>query len=361
MLCCYVKSSGVPSSGKTWIALIASVGPMLRSMCQIGQVGENPWITQAGNHGIVKTIKLVYVATHVTMNLMEKFTNIFAHFVWLGGRQLGNPEKECPHRKQNLKKRTCSCPSLRCRSCREGGSGGRKRSVTQITGVTGVADDASVVAGDSLDGKTRKMYNTRFFYNCRVVPLKVDALLARKHHRGEILGLDIVRSRVFSRVSELGLHTFSQVAPKCTTISDAGQSVSSKNHNDLSHPTVHSKRSVNDISIGNDLEVVQSSLLNTSAKSNTPGFEYTGPGFESMGPGFEPNDPGFESPTAGHDYDHPMDQQSSPVFESQEVLVAETSGPWLESPKKLISLCTQYLKIQVNAVSKKSALKVPLV
>ena len=30
--------------------------------------GAHPWITQSGNHGIVKTTKLVHVVTHVTMN-----------------------------------------------------------------------------------------------------------------------------------------------------------------------------------------------------------------------------------------------------------------------------------------------------
>ena len=64
-LCCYVRWSGVPSSGKTWIVWTVSVGPMLRNICQ---GGSNPRITQAGNHGIVKMIKVAPVTIHVTMN-----------------------------------------------------------------------------------------------------------------------------------------------------------------------------------------------------------------------------------------------------------------------------------------------------
>ena len=102
--------------------------------------------------------------------------------------------------------------------------------------------------------------------------------------------------------------------------------MSTANHNGLSYPAVHSKQGVNNICISNDLEAVQSSLLNTSAKSNTPGFESTGPG--------------FDSPIAGYEHNHPMNQQSSPVYESQDVLVTETSGPGLSLLGKLISLCT---------------------
>ena len=69
---------------------------MLKNMCQVGQGGASHWITQAGNHGIVKVINLELVLTHVTMNQMAKFKNIFAHFVWLG-----HPEKECPHKKNS--------------------------------------------------------------------------------------------------------------------------------------------------------------------------------------------------------------------------------------------------------------------
>ena len=72
MLCCCVRWSGVLSSGKTWIAFITSVGPMLRNMCKVGQGGANHWITQVGNHCIVKTTNLELAITHVTMNQMKK-------------------------------------------------------------------------------------------------------------------------------------------------------------------------------------------------------------------------------------------------------------------------------------------------
>ena len=103
MLCCCVRWSEAPSSGKIWIALIVSAGPMPRNMCQVGQIGSNHWIAQVENHGTVRITKLELAVIHVTMKLMEKLTNTFAHFVWLGGRQVGHPEKECPHRKQNSK------------------------------------------------------------------------------------------------------------------------------------------------------------------------------------------------------------------------------------------------------------------
>ena len=96
-------------------------------------------------------------------------------------------------------------------------------SVTQITGVPGASNDTVVVSSDCLDVKDRRMYNTRFFYNSRVVPSKVDPLLARKCHRGEILGSNIVRSRIFSRVFQSSMHAVSRVAPKCTNSLNAGQ------------------------------------------------------------------------------------------------------------------------------------------
>ena len=71
------------------IALIASVGPMLRNMCQVGQGGENPRITQAGNHGTAKLIKLGIVVTHVTLNIVAKFKNTFVQTVWLGAGRWG--------------------------------------------------------------------------------------------------------------------------------------------------------------------------------------------------------------------------------------------------------------------------------
>ena len=82
--------------------------------------------------------------------------------------------------KAKFKKRTCSCPSLWCSSCREGGSGGRARPVTEITGITDASDDAIVLPGDVLNVKVKKLCNTRFFYNSKPVSPKVDTLLARK-------------------------------------------------------------------------------------------------------------------------------------------------------------------------------------
>ena len=81
ILCCYVRWSAVPSSGKTWIV---STGPMLKSTCHIGQGVSKPWITQVGNHGTAKITKSVHVVTYVTMSSMGRSTNIFVHFVWLG-------------------------------------------------------------------------------------------------------------------------------------------------------------------------------------------------------------------------------------------------------------------------------------
>ena len=92
MRCCYVKWSRVPSSGKTWIVLTVSIGPMLRNTYPVGQRGANPWITQGGNHGTVKMTRLVLVITHVTMNLMGKFTNTFA--LLFGSGQAGGASRK---------------------------------------------------------------------------------------------------------------------------------------------------------------------------------------------------------------------------------------------------------------------------
>ena len=67
------------------------------------------------------------------------------------------------------------------------------------------------MSSDVLDVEDEKVYKTRLFYNSKVVPSKVDALLARKSQKCEVLGLNNVRSQDFSRTSELSLHTASQV------------------------------------------------------------------------------------------------------------------------------------------------------
>ena len=101
-----------------------------------------------------------------------------------------------------FKKRTCSCPSLGCSSCREAGSGGRETPVTETTGVNGVLHSASVVSGDLGVVKDEKVYKTRLFYNSRIVPSMVDALLARKRHKCEVLSSNTVKSHVFSKKAQ---------------------------------------------------------------------------------------------------------------------------------------------------------------
>ena len=302
-----MKLSGIPSSGKTWIAHIDRI---YRAHAQ-KHVSNRPGWGKPLDHSGRKPwyCKNYHLVTHMTMNSMGKFTNIFVHFVWLGEAS-GASRKRMSTQKAKYKKRTCSCPLLGCSSCRKGGSGGRKRPVTEITGVSGASIDAFVESGDLIDVKDRKVYNTRFLYNSRAVPLKVDALLARKRHRCAILGSNTVRSHVFSRICEPSFHTISQAALKCNTSLDAGQSVSNAYHNDLSHPTVYSKRFVGDINMSNDLDAVESSFQNTLAKSNTPGFESLIAGYES------------------HD---PVTQHSGPGFEPWEVVEAEPAGPGFES------------------------------
>ena len=47
--------------------------------------------------------------------------------------------------------------------------------------VTSVAPNTSVVSSDLGNVRDEKFYKTRFFYNSRVVPSNVDALLVGEH------------------------------------------------------------------------------------------------------------------------------------------------------------------------------------
>ena len=183
------------------------------------------------------------------MNQMEKFINTFAHFVWLGAGRWGI-QKMNAHIGSKFKKRTGSCPSLGCSSCREAGSGGRETLVTTATCVTGVLCSTSIVSGDLGNIRDEKVYKTRFCYNSRVVPSKVDALLARRRQKCEVLSSNTVRSHVFNKTAQ-------QV---CNNSLGAGRLVPKVAHNDFSHPNVHSNRGVGHVTIGNDIDVVKNSI-----------------------------------------------------------------------------------------------------
>ena len=154
------------------------------------------------------------------------------------------------------------------------------------------------MSSDSLDVRDVKVYKARFFYNSRVLPSKVDALLARKRHKCEVSSSNTVRSQVFSKKAK-------QV---CNTSLDAGQLVCKVAHTVLSHPNVHSSRGIGDVTTGNDLDAVIS-LSHNPVSNDIPGFESGGHGFVSPTNGSsgcvsrdvlvaKPNGHGFESSQA---------------------------------------------------------------
>ena len=135
------------------------------------------------------------------------------------------------------------------------------------------------MSGDVGDIRDEKVYKSRFCYNSRVVPSKVDASLARRRQKCEVLCSNTVRSCVFNKTAQ-------QV---CNTSLGAGRLVSKVAHNGVSRPSVHSNRGVVHITIGNDIDVVKNSIQNP-ATNKTPGFESDGPGFESFTAGYESNE-----------------------------------------------------------------------
>ena len=264
-------------------------------MCWVGQGGANHLITQVLSHGIVKTTNLELAITHVTINQMEKFIKIFAHYVWLGAGRWGIQKKNA-HTGSKI---------TRVQQLQGAGSGGREIPVTEATGVTGVLRSTSVVSGDLGDVTDEKAYKTRFFYNSRVVPSKVNALLTRKHHKCEVLSLNTVRSRVFNKTAQ-------QV---CNTSLGAGRLVSKVTHNDFSYLSIHSNRG--DVTMGNDIDVVEKISIHNPATNKTPGFESGGPGFESL--------------TAGYESSEHETNQSSSGYVSRNVVVEKPTGHGFES------------------------------
>ena len=63
-----------------------------------------------------------------------------------------------------------------------------------------------VAPGVSLNVENGKVYNTRFFYNSKVVPSMVDALLAKKCQNSIVLSKKSEKSQKMSDP---------QIAPKC--------------------------------------------------------------------------------------------------------------------------------------------------
>ena len=155
----------------------------------------------------------------------------------------------------------------------------------------------------------RKCITPDFSVTQELSSQKLTPCLPLKRHKCAMLITNTIRSHVFSRTCQPSLHTFSQEAPKCHNSFHAGQSMSNANHNDLSHPTVHSKQGVGSVGMSNDLDAVESSSQNTSAKGNILGLESTGPGFEST--------------TARYESNRPETQYSSPGFEPYDVNVAK--------------------------------------
>ena len=177
--------------------------------------------------------------------------------------------------------------------------------VTESTGVTGVFPSANAVQYVVSNVRDEKMYKTRFFYNTQVVPAKVDAFLAARRLKFQVLNPNTVRLRVFSKTvqqtHDAGL--------------DAGCLVSKVTHNDFSHPNVYSNRGVGDGTIGYNIDVKNSPQNPTTHKA--PGFKSDGPGFESLTPGSESSE--FEIKCSGSGY------------VSQDVVIAEPSGHGFES------------------------------
>ena len=185
--------------------------------------------------------------------------------------------------------RTSSCPSLGCSSCSEIGSGGRKTPVMYTKAVISVAPCASVVSGDSGDVRDEKMYRTRFFYNSKVVPSKVNALLVRKRHKFDMLSSDIVRSRVFNKTAQ----------QTCNISLDAGGLMYKSTHNDFSHPNVHSTRGVNHI-------LAAKNAAHNLAADKSLGFESDGLGFESVMAGYKVTEHKTTHSTSGHVSQEPV-------------------------------------------------------
>ena len=123
------------------------------------------------------------------------------------------------------------------------------------------------------------MYKTRFFYNTQVIPAKVDALLAARHQKFQVLNPNTVRSHVFSK-SVQQTHDASL---------DSGCLVSKVTHNDFSHPNVHSNRGIADGTVGHNIDIVKNSPQNP-ATYKAPGFDSDGPGFGSLMAGYESNE-----------------------------------------------------------------------
>ena len=149
--------------------------------------------------------------------------------------------------------------------------------------VTSVAPSTGVVSSDLGNVREEKAYKTRFFYNSRVVPSNVDALLVRKHHQYDMFSSNIVRPRVFSKTAQQA----------CNTSLDAGGSMYHVTHNDSSHPNVHSS-----IGVG-DVETAENSANNPAADEG-PGFESIGPGFESVMAGYKVTEHKTKHSTSGH-------------------------------------------------------------
>ena len=166
--------------------------------------------------------------------------------------------------------------------------------------MTSVAPSTGVVSSDLGNVRDQKIYKTRFFYNSRVVPSNVDASLARKRHKYDVLSSNIVRSCVFSKTAQ----------PAGNTSLKAGSFMYHVTHNDFSHPNAHSS-----IGVG-DLETAENSAHNPAALE--------GPGFESSGPG-------FESGMAGYKVTEHKTKQSTSGHMSREPVIANPTGHGFES------------------------------
>ena len=151
-----------------------------------------------------------------------------------------------------------------------------------------------------------KKYKTKIFYNKQVVPSQVDALLAARRQKFQVLNPNTVRSHVFSRMVQQA-HDASL---------NAGCLASKVTHNDLSHPNVHSNRGVDDGNMCYDTEVAKNSPQNP-ATDKAPGFESEGPGFEPLLAGYESSECEIKHSVSGCVYG--------------DVVIAEPSGHGFES------------------------------
>ena len=147
--------------------------------------------------------------------------------------------------------------------------------------------------------RDEKMYKTKFFYNKQIVPSQVDALLAARRQKFQVLNPNTVRSRVFSKTVQQA-HDASL---------NAGYLVSKFKHNDLSHPSVHSNRGIGDGTIGYNIDVVKNSPQNPVTDK--------APGFESLMAGYESSECEIKHSDSG--------------YVSRDVVIAEPSGHGFES------------------------------